>query len=182
MKYLLVIGSFIVVFSCKEEITFEQRIQAVMDEHFLKNVHDASGYEFVSIEEIDTQTMQEFREEEIELLMYQMTPPHDIRESYDKLEKTLKELLRYIPNDYDSKRKLEEIAERRQELAESKSDADSMRLLLSGSDKDSINAIRFFYKFRAPNQEGVKTLHKYWCRLNEDLTIKSTSKQEIEKE
>lgn len=169
-----------VIFSCspQKESTFEEKVRHSVEEFFFKELDDPTTYEFVEIDKVDTVTYKEAVEMGIKIFSIYLKNKEKRIADAKELEKTAKAILKYRPNDRDAKAAIEDVKQTLNQIESYQSKVDSLSSLLNSSEKERIEFIELFFKFRANNSQGIKNLYHYYVKLNEDLTVRSVSKQE----
>ncbi len=174
MKYLfwLIVIFFI---SCKPEKNTMVTIQQILETYFKPTIPDASSYEFVEITNLDTITEREYRERVMEMLSMNLLNADDRLKSLDQAEAEMQKALSSNQKDPTAQQNIYQIAESRRQIEQQQRELDSISAIPPSSNDNIIKFIQLHFAFKSANPGEEKTIHRYYIKLNEDLSVQSAS-------
>lgn len=180
MRILILLLVSIILFSCSTtpKKSPEEIAKANIEENLMRNLHDASSYEFVELGKLDTiyakEHYQELEEEYTDLLLSMQDYPNKIEELQDIATK-----FRNYGSEYESEAKEAEelIAGYIDDYEKTQKNLAKYRELSQNSQPDEILDITTTLRCRANNKMGAKVLAIYDVVLSDSLTVKSIDQQ-----
>lgn len=166
--------SLVLIQSCTSE-SFESKARKTTEAEIKNNIDNIDGFEFVAIEDPDTLTFNDFREQELLLLDIRYPLDADEERNIMILDSICRRILRYGPN-YEASQQIKDGERRMIEIRAGKAQVDSLNLELKNPDSSQVMEYTMTYKFRAKNKSGNMELNKYYVRFDPEWKLISTSK------
>lgn len=162
-------------FSCQSKRSTLDTIKINVENYFKPTLPNADSYEFVDIANLDTITQKEFIERVIGMLNMNLMNVNSRLKTLDHAESEVNKTLSSKPNDADALLNKRDIQLSRSQILRQQQELDSLNAIVASADDKAIKFIQLNFTFRADNPKGEKIQHRYYIKLNGDLTVQSVS-------
>ncbi len=167
---------FILIFNaCKSGNTTSQPIREHVETYLKSHGQMPDGYQFVSITDIDTVTVQEYIQREIDLLTLSLMNKETRLKRLDSLDVLYKKAVSEHPNDQTLQTNMHDITRSKTAIYKQQNRLDSLNTAIKSDMAHTFKFIGLNFTFNHKNPKGADTPTTYYVKLDEDLNVVSVA-------